>query len=285
MKPKSATRCHHVSTAGVQCDSPAVNKARYCYYHMQGRSTAIKYYSEAPFTAIEEDLPLFEDARSLQIAIRQIASLIIQQKIEHKAAGLLLYSIQLAQLNLKQFKAEKPHPAHVVVEAESVQETLPASAFLEPAPPDADSEPSRNKSERNRSERKRGKESELSDEELQDQLDYLLHLGRHLDDPADGAPTEESVMRTARGIRNGDYGDVAAMMKKFPQEILPEAIQEAKALRRKKESEQESQQESQSENENESQTKARPRIPPGSIHASAIRRPNFERRAERRNVN
>jgi hypothetical protein len=45
MKTKQAIRCHHVTTGGVQCDSPALNKLRYCYYHQQGRSTALKYYS------------------------------------------------------------------------------------------------------------------------------------------------------------------------------------------------------------------------------------------------
>ena len=134
METKPATRCHHVSTSGIQCDSPAVGNLRFCYYHQQGRSTAIQYYSEAPFTAIEEDLPLFEDAHSIQIAIRQIASLLMQRKIEPKVAGLLLYSIQLALLNLKQLKAEKPHPAHLVVDLENVEETLPNRRSLKPPP-------------------------------------------------------------------------------------------------------------------------------------------------------
>ena len=124
-----------------------MGRTQYCYYHLQGRSTAIKYYSEAPYCAVEEDLPLFEDAHSIQIAIRQIASLLMQQKIEHKAAGLLLYSIQLALLNLKQLKAEKPHPAHLIVDVEKFEETLPASAFAETAPPENDSEALRKRSQ------------------------------------------------------------------------------------------------------------------------------------------
>ncbi len=96
METKPAPRCHHISTSGIQCGSPAAGNLRFCYYHQQSRSTAFKYYAEAPFVALEEDLPLFEDAHSIQIAIRQIASLLMQRKIEHKVAGLLLYSIQLA---------------------------------------------------------------------------------------------------------------------------------------------------------------------------------------------
>ena len=190
METKPATRCHHVSTSGIQCDSPAVGNLRFCYYHQQGRSTAIQYYSEAPFTAIEEDLPLFEDAHSIQIAIRQIASLLMQRKIEPKVAGLLLYSIQLALLNLKQLKAEKPHPAHLVVDLENVEETLPESAFVEAALPETTLESPRKQPQ---SERKRKKDDEPSEEQTQHLLEELLLLGQHLDAPYGSVPELEAV--------------------------------------------------------------------------------------------
>jgi hypothetical protein len=278
MKSKLAARCHHVSTSGVQCGSPAAGNLRFCYFHQQSRSTAIRYYADAPFTAIEEDLPFFEDAHSIQIAIRQIASLLMQQKIEPKTAGLLLYSIQLALLNLKQLKAEKPHPAHIVVNLEKVEETLPRSAFKEPTPPQSASEAPQKPAP---SERKRKKDDEPSSEEVQEQLEYLLCLGRHLNDPAGTVPKEEDFIRTTRALRAGELGDIGLLRRTIPIEKIPQALKELE--------EEKSQAESEAKSQVKSHTKSRAnsddRLPPGTIQGCTARRPQSERRHERRNVN
>lgn len=262
MKTKPAVRCHHVSTSGIQCGSPAAGNLRFCYYHQQSRSTAIKYYADAPFIAIEEDLPFFEDAHSIQIAIRQIASLLMQQKIEPKTAGLLLYSIQLALLNLKQLKEEKPHPAQIVVNLERVEETLPRSAFKKPAPPSA----SEAGQEPASSERKRKKGDEPTEEEIQEQMEYLLCMGRHLNEPAGTVPNREEFVRTTRALRAGELGDMKELMRHVPIEKLPEAIKECQ------------------------QANSEEDLPPGTIQGSAGKRPQSERRpekrqSERRNIN
>jgi len=192
-RPRRALRCQHVTTGGVQCDSPALRKLRYCYYHQQGRSTAIQYYNEAPFTALEGDLPLFEDAHSIQIAIRQIASSLLQQKIDHKAAGLLLYSLQLAFMNLKQMKAEKPQPAQIVVDTEKIEKSMPPPKPVESAPQlQANVEPPKKPAS---SVRSRNKKSSVSEEDLQLQLEYFLELGKHLDAPGGTMPDMETFMR------------------------------------------------------------------------------------------
>ena len=212
-----------------------MGRTQYCYYHLQGRSTAIKYYSEAPYCAVEEDLPLFEDAHSIQIAIRQIASLLMQQKIEHKAAGLLLYSIQLALLNLKQLKAEKPHPAHLIVDVEQFEETLPASAFAETAPPENDSEALRKRSQ---SERSRQKEDDAAEAEIQKHLEYLLFLGKHLDDPGETYLDEDAYFRLKEALReraNAKAPSEESFVKKAPaksNESLPPGTIQACAARK-----------------------------------------------------
>lgn len=221
MESKPATRCHHIDVRGIQCDSPALGKTRLCYYHVQGRSTATKYYSEAPYAAVEGDLPLFENAHSIQIAIRQVASLLIQGKIEHKAANSLLYSLQLATYNLKQMQAEKPHPAQVVVELDKVEETLPESAFAQPAPPETDSEPGR---KRTQSESSRKKDNQPTPEEIQEQVDYLVFLGKHLDDPVGEFPNEQEFIRLDRALREGALGDVDRIMRETPKDEIEEKL-------------------------------------------------------------
>jgi hypothetical protein len=206
---------------------------------MQGHTTAAQYYGEAPFSASEEDLPLFEDAHSIQMAIRQVASLLIHNKIEHKTASLLLYSMQLALMNLKMMQAEKPHPARLAVDTGKYVEMMPkpepeSAPVAPPAPPVAPEVSTRTKSS---SERKR-KKDEPTEEEIQKQLEYLLFVGRHLDDPGDTVPGEEDYHRLKDAVRQVTGND--------PPE---EKIEELKKYVAKAPS---------------------PKLPPGSIQASAI---------------
>jgi hypothetical protein len=181
----------------------------------------------------------------------------MQRKIEPKAAGLLLYSIQLALLNLKQLKAEKPHPAQVVIDVKKFEETLPESAFAQIAPPETDSDPSRKQPQ---SERKRRKEGEPTDQEVQEQMDYLIFLGKHLDEPAHEFPNEAEFTRMDRALREGALGNVAEMMQKIPKEKIPEALKEAKEL---------------------AQANAKAGFPPGTIQgcaaSCATRRPRIRK--------
>ncbi|HTR24886.1 MAG TPA: hypothetical protein VMI10_12980 [Terriglobales bacterium] len=193
---KQVPRCRHFNTVGVQCGSPAVGVTQYCYYHLQGRSTAIHYYSEAPYCALEEDLPLFEDAHSIQIAIRQVASLLMQKKIEHKTASLLLYSMQLALMNLRMLQAEKPHPARLAVDARKCEEMMPKPE-PEPAPPAA---PAASDKPAAKS-RYKHKRDDPDEQEVEKQLEYLIFMGRHLNDPAGSVPEEAEYHRLKESVR------------------------------------------------------------------------------------
>jgi hypothetical protein len=194
MQTNPAARCQHVKAAGVQCGSPALRSIKYCYYHQQGRSQAIEYYSEAPYTAIETDLPLFEDAYSIQLSIRQVVHMLMHGIIDNKKAGLLLYSLQIASANLKQMKAETPQPAQIVVDLDKLAETPLETA---PAPNQQPVSSSAVPQNATRPKRKRNKPGEQSEEEIQAELNYLLTLGRHLDAPAGSVPEVEQARRAA----------------------------------------------------------------------------------------
>jgi hypothetical protein len=53
-------------------------------------------------------VPLFEDAGSIQMAVRQVAVLLLEDKIASKKAGLMLYALQIASTNLKRMAEETP---------------------------------------------------------------------------------------------------------------------------------------------------------------------------------
>jgi hypothetical protein len=68
-------------------------------------------------------VPVFEDAHSLQTMVRQVVMLMLEDKIDDKKAGRVLYALQIVGANLKHMAAEKPRPAQVVVDPEKVAET------------------------------------------------------------------------------------------------------------------------------------------------------------------
>jgi len=119
--PVEVRRCQHIKVNGTQCGSPALRNERVCYFHSQCGVTKVAV-TEA-WKNGEIVLPPFEDAGSIQFTLRQIAQMLLEQKITEKKAGLLLYTLQIASSNLKQMNAEKPRPTQVVVDPETVGET------------------------------------------------------------------------------------------------------------------------------------------------------------------
>src|SRR5450755_4155874 len=123
-----AARCQHIKVSGVQCGSPALRKNPFCFYHQQNRPLTVECYSEGQYATGEIVLPVFEDAHSIQTAIRQVVQMVLQRRIERKSASLLLYALQVASSNLKRMELEKPQPEQVVtdlatMDPETVSET------------------------------------------------------------------------------------------------------------------------------------------------------------------
>src|SRR5277367_6233237 len=142
MYPSSISRCQHIKVNGTQCGSPALKSRRLCFFHNRWREARIEFcQSGAPAQAITSiDLPVLEDANSVQVAIMQVLRLILAKQLEPKIAGLLLYGLQTASLNLKQADFE-PYQPNVVIEPRSVGDTLLGANVWDPLefePDDAD---------------------------------------------------------------------------------------------------------------------------------------------------
>jgi len=114
-------RCQHIKVNGVQCASPALREKTFCYFHNQCRPKRIKVGEGEKKCSIL--LPAFEDANAIQFTLRQVAQMLLEEKISQKTAGLLLYTLQIASSNLREMKAEKPRAQQVVVEPDKVGET------------------------------------------------------------------------------------------------------------------------------------------------------------------
>jgi hypothetical protein len=118
MSSSAAPRCRHIKVNGIQCGSPALSNKNFCFYHQQDRPLKVPCYYEQEYPLGEIDLPLFEDAHSIQTVIRQVVQMVLQKRIELKTASLLLYALQIASSNLKRMELEKPQPEQVVVDVE-----------------------------------------------------------------------------------------------------------------------------------------------------------------------
>ena len=174
----TAPRCQHIRTSGTQCGSPALRNKTYCYYHQHWRPVVVNLSEEgkrANFT-----LPILEDAHSIQFSIAQVMHQLMDKTIDSKTAGLMLYALQIASANLRQLNAETPQPSQVVTDLDKVADTP------------VDLNPQANQPQPETAARKSKKDDdEPSEAHTQRMLDYLLCLGKHLDEPAGENPEVE----------------------------------------------------------------------------------------------
>ena len=121
--PVEIRRCQHIKANGMQCGSPALRREKFCYHHQECRPERVEVCGEGKKSVGQILFPVFEDATSIQMVVRQVAMMVLQKKIDQKAAGLVLYACQIASTNLKRMDEEKPRPVQVVVDPEKVVET------------------------------------------------------------------------------------------------------------------------------------------------------------------
>jgi hypothetical protein len=90
-------QCRHIFTDGHRCGSICLRGEPFCYYHHTTRKPAPRQTlgSRASF-----DLPLPEDRSAIQASIGIILQKIASNDLDPKRAGLLLYGLQIASLNL-----------------------------------------------------------------------------------------------------------------------------------------------------------------------------------------
>jgi len=112
-------RCTHIKTNGTQCGSPALRGRRFCFFHKnwQGQRIAL---NAPPASPLSFTMPVLEDADSVQVALMQVVRLLLAGQLDPKIAGLLLYALQTASLNLRQMKLEPFHRESVVIDPRAV---------------------------------------------------------------------------------------------------------------------------------------------------------------------
>ena len=122
--PASIPRCEHLKINGTQCGSPALKRNHFCYFHKRWHETRIVLNANrARRGRAALDLPVLEDANSVQVSLMQVMRLILSGQIDPKTAGLLLYALQTASSNLGRINFEPVIKTCVVIDPRTVDQT------------------------------------------------------------------------------------------------------------------------------------------------------------------
>jgi hypothetical protein len=108
-------QCRHIFTDGHRCASPCLRQEEFCYYHHTTRKP-IANPKQRRSRRSTFHLPLPEDRSAIQSSIGEVLQRIAANDIDPRRAGLLLYGLQIASLNLP-----KPQPTQRHARPEPVE--------------------------------------------------------------------------------------------------------------------------------------------------------------------
>ncbi len=100
-------QCRHIFTDGHRCGSPSLRQEDFCYYHHNTRRPAPRCPQDAtPRGRRSSSLTLQnpEDRSAIQHSIGLVLQKLANNELDARRAGLLLYGLQIASLNLPKTK-------------------------------------------------------------------------------------------------------------------------------------------------------------------------------------
>ncbi len=107
---------------GVQCMSPALKWRRLCFFHNRIRCEQARNAKDES-TQRRFELPLLEDANSVQMALMKVMQMLGSGRLDHKTAGLMLYALQTASCNLRNLSFEPAESTDVVIDRDDIHRT------------------------------------------------------------------------------------------------------------------------------------------------------------------
>ena len=107
---------------GVQCMSPALKWRRLCFFHNRIRREQARNARDES-TQRRFELPLLEDANSVQVSLMKVMQMLGSGRLDHKTAGLMLYALQTASCNLRNLSFEPSESTDVVIDRDDIHRT------------------------------------------------------------------------------------------------------------------------------------------------------------------
>jgi len=122
MAIENVPRCQHLKMNGVQCMSPALKWRRLCFFHNRIRCEQARNAKDES-TQRRFELPLLEDANSVQMALMKVMQMLGSGRLDHRTAGLMLYALQTASCNLRNLSFEPSESTDVVIDRDDIHRT------------------------------------------------------------------------------------------------------------------------------------------------------------------
>ncbi len=119
---ENVPRCQHVKVNGTQCGCPALRSRRHCYFHNCIRREHKKNRTDETGKRLFE-LPLLEDANSVQVALMKVIQMLGSGRLDPRIAGQMLYALQTASCNLRNVDFEARKATDVVIDRDDVHRT------------------------------------------------------------------------------------------------------------------------------------------------------------------
>jgi hypothetical protein len=95
--------CNHLKLDSKKCGGNALREHAYCYYHQRYHDI-----TDLPTGHRQYSPPVFEDSRSVLLAIHQILRSFLSGSMDSKARGLALYGYQVAASVIPRKDARSP---------------------------------------------------------------------------------------------------------------------------------------------------------------------------------
>jgi hypothetical protein len=188
--PVSISLCNHLRVNGTQCGSPALRGGRFCFFHNNWHARRIQLNRFPDKNDAVFNLPVLEDANSIQLALMEVMRLILSHAIDSKSAGLPLYALQTASLNLRRTDLEPATRERVVIDPTSVHET-PLGEYLWAAEDFEDEDDTDTEHEQEIDEDEEETREATDDEEDEDEEDEELDDGEEDDEDNDDEAEDE----------------------------------------------------------------------------------------------
>ncbi len=113
-------QCRHIHHTGHRCGSPCLRNEEFCYHHHINRKPVPKGEAQERIRARKAafTLPRPEDRSAIQAAIGEVILRLAANELNPRRAGLLLYGLQIASVNLppRQPAADPANTVEEVVE-------------------------------------------------------------------------------------------------------------------------------------------------------------------------
>ena len=99
-QPDNLYQCHHVFPEGKRCGSPRMKDTQFCYHHHDARRP-ISFHLEREGRRSNFSLFTPNSHCAIQESLGEIIVRLAANSIDSRRAGLLLYALQIASMNLR----------------------------------------------------------------------------------------------------------------------------------------------------------------------------------------